>query len=91
LVCELKLKGLSAAVQTPIAVEYKNVIVGKYFADIIVKNKIILELKTSDNLIPEHQYQLINYLKSTECEIGLLLNFGKKPQFMRKIFENYRK
>ncbi|HMI06099.1 MAG TPA: GxxExxY protein [Flavobacterium sp.] len=88
---ELKLKGLSAEIQCPIIVEYKDVIVGNYFADIIVNRKIILELKTCDNLINEHQYQLINYLRSTDCEVGLLLNFGKKPQFMRKVFENYRK
>jgi GxxExxY protein len=88
---ELRSKGLSIEVQKKISVEYKNIIVGNYFADIMIDNKIIVELKACDNLVQEHQFQLINYLKSTDCEVGLLLNFGRKPQFARKVFENYRK
>ena len=91
MIYELRSRGLNATMQKPIAVTYKDVIVGKYYADIIVNDKVILELKPCDCLISEHQFQLINYLKSTTCEVGLLLNFGKKPQFMRKIFENHRK
>jgi GxxExxY protein len=63
--------------QKPIKVYYKDKIVGEYFADIIVEGKVILELKAGEGLIEEHELQLINYLKATEFEIGLLLNFGK--------------
>jgi GxxExxY protein len=55
---------------------------------LIVDNKIILELKAIESLIEEHELQLINYLKATDIEIGLLLNFGKKPEIRRKIFSN---
>jgi len=88
---ELKIMGLSCEKQKPIKVNYHNAIVGEYFADIIVDNQIILELKATENLCPEHELQLINYLKATNKEVGLLLNFGKEPQFKRKIFTNDRK
>jgi GxxExxY protein len=65
--------------------------VGEYFADIIVENRVIIELKAAENLCYEHECQLINYLKATNIEVGLLLNFGKEPQFRRKIFTNDRK
>lgn len=67
---------------------YKNLIVGEYFADLIVEDKVIIELKAADVLLEEHEFQLINYLKVTNIEVGLLLNFGKKPQISRKIFTN---
>ena len=54
----------------------------------IVENKIILELKAAESLAEEHECQLINYLKATDIEVGLLFNFGKKPEFKRKIFTN---
>jgi GxxExxY protein len=85
---ELTEVGLSCEKQKPIEVFYKEVKVGNYFADIIVNNIIIIELKAAEGIVEEHEYQLINYLKSTEIEIGLLLNFGKKPQFKRKIYKN---
>lgn len=62
--------------------------VGVYFADLIVENLVIVELKASESLCEEHEYQLINYLKATEMKVGLLLNFGKKPVFKRKVFSN---
>lgn len=65
--------------------------VGVYYPDIIVDEIIILELKASEYLMEENEFQLINYLKATEIEIGLLLNFGKKPEIKRKIFTNDRK
>ena len=82
---ELTEMGLSCERQKAIKVYYKGKKVGDYYADIIVDNKIILELKTAKNLCEEHEFQLINYLKATDIEIGLLLNFGKEPQFKRKI------
>lgn len=89
---ELKSLGLTCERQKPISVYYKNCTVGEYFADIIVENKVIIELKAAEALIEEHEAQLLNYLKATEIEVGLLFNFGKKPQFKRQIFENeYKK
>ena len=88
---ELNNLGIRAEKQKPIKVNYSGSIVGEYFADIIVEETIILELKAAEFVIEEHELQLINYLKATDKEIGLLLNFGKKPEFKRKIFTNERK
>ena len=85
---ELKKQGFQCHCQQPIKVYYENIQVGDYFADIIVDDCIILELKAMENLCEEHEFQLINYLKATNIEIGLLLNFGKKPECRRKIFSN---
>ena len=63
----------------------------RIFADILVNDSIILELKACAHICHEHELQLINYLKATNIELGLLLNFGEKPQVKRKIFENKRK
>ena len=74
--------------QKPISVFYKEKLVGEYFADLIADSKVIIELKAAESLIEEHELQLINYLKATDIEVGLLLNFGKKPEVRRKIFSN---
>ena len=74
-----------------IKVHYKGLLVGDYFADIIVENSVILELKASEVLVYENELQLLNYLRATDIEVGLLLNFGKKAEFRRKIFTNDRK
>jgi len=74
-----------------IKVFYNGQIIGEYFADLIVNNRVIIELKASETLVKEHELQLINYLKATDIEVGLLFNFGKKPQFKRKLFTNDRK
>ena len=87
---ELKKAGLECKKQQQINVFYKGEKVGLYYADIIVENKIIIELKASQ-LCEEHEFQLLNYLKATEIEIGLLLGFGKVAKFKRKIFTNDRK
>ncbi len=71
-----------------IEVFYKNEVVGIYIPDLIINKSVILELKCVEYLIEAHENQLINYLKATECEVGLVLNFGKDPQFKRKIFTN---
>ena len=83
---ELRKLGLSARRQVPIKVLYEEELVGEYFADLVVEENIILELKAAESLREEHEFQLINYLKATEIEVGLLLNFGKKSQFKRKIY-----
>ena len=73
--------------QVPIEVLFKDKIVGEFRADIIVVEKVIVELKAVSTLLPEHKAQLINYLKATDLEIGLLMNFGDKPEFRRFIFD----
>lgn len=83
---ELKLRGFMVAVQEPIAVWYKGVAVGEYFADLLVNRCVIVELKSGVGLSTAHEAQLINYLKATGMEVGLLLNFGPKPQVKRKVF-----
>ncbi|MFZ7153503.1 MAG: GxxExxY protein [Candidatus Pollutiaquabacter aromativorans] len=77
--------------QVPIDVHFDGHRVGKYFADLLVDRRVIVEIKAVEYLIPEHELQLINYLKATDIEVGLLLNFGPKPQFTRKVFSNSRK
>ena len=88
---ELENLGLFVERQKPISVYYNGIIIGEYFADLIVNGKVIIELKAVECLIKEHELQLINYLKATNIEIGLLLNFGKKPEIKRKIFTNENK
>jgi GxxExxY protein len=85
LMIELKKQGLQAVSQEAIKVYYDNKVVGEYFADIIVNGIIILELKTVEALVEEHFKQLLNYLKATQKELGLLLNFGKKVEFKRVV------
>lgn len=82
---------LNALNQFPIKVLYNNQIIGDYYADILVENCIVVELKAAETLIPEHEQQVINYLKATDLELGLLFNFGKKAEFRRIIFTNDRK
>jgi GxxExxY protein len=65
--------------------------VGDYSADLVVEDVLICELKTSECLSVADENQLINYLKATHIEVGLLLNFGKKPEVKRKIFDNGKK
>jgi GxxExxY protein len=88
---ELKNKGYKVEAQNKIKVYYKGTEVGEYYADLIVENLVILELKAVDYIVKDFENQILNYLRSTDCEVGLLLNFGKKPEFRRKIFENNRK
>ena len=86
--CKFDLKVVK---QQPIKVQYDGQKVGEYFADLIVNDVIIIELKAAEGIIEEHEHQLLNYLKATDKEVGLLLNFGKKPQFKRKVFQNINK
>ena len=88
MIIELKSMRLECENQKKIDVFYRNKNVGDYYADIIVENKVIVELKAAEGIIKEHEAQLLNYLKATNIEVGLLLNFGNKPQFKRMIFEN---
>ncbi len=88
MVLELKFLGLKVEKQKNIKVYYRGEEVGDYFADLIVNDSVIIELKAADSLCEEHEMQLINYLRATNIEIGLLMNFGKKAEFKRKIFTN---
>lgn len=85
---ELEKAGLHVERQKPINVFYENELIGEYFADLLVENNVIIELKAAEGICEEHENQLINYLKATDIEVGLLLNFGKKPEVKRKIFTN---
>ena len=77
--------------QKPIKVYFHNKVVGEYVADMIVNGVVLLELKSVERLVDAHSAQLLNYLKSTEIEVGLLLNFGPQAEFRRKIYDNSRK
>lgn len=88
---ELHKQGLMCIRQQPISVYYEYEKVGLYYADLIVNNCVIIECKAVGGLIPEHEAQLTNYLKATDIEVGLLLNFGREPQQKRKVFSNDRK
>ena len=88
---ELTNNGFNVESQKKIDVYYHGIIVGEYYADLLVNDLVIVELKAAESLCEEHEMQLINYLKATNLEVGLLLNFGKKPEFKRKVFSNDRK
>ena len=85
---ELKEQGLKFSNQFPISVNYNGKQVGEYYADIVVENCVIVELKASESLVPEHEAQLLNYLKATDYEVGLLLNFGTTPQVKRRVYDS---
>ncbi len=85
---ELQANGLFVQQQLPISVFYTGKIAGEYFADLIVENKVIIEIKTASTIDKAHEAQLLNYLKATEIEVGLVLNFGQKPEKVRKVFTN---
>ncbi len=91
LVLELRKSGLQVQEQVPIEVCYEGHPVGEYFADLLVGGSVIVEIKAADVLMQAHENQLVNYLKATRLEVGLVLNFGPEPQFKRKIFTNARK
>jgi len=88
---ELLKEALEIETQYGIEIYYNGCLIGEYFADIVVNNKVIVELKAVEAITKEHEAQLLNYLKATKAEVGLLLNFGKKPAFKRKIFSNENK
>ena len=88
---EFKKTNVSAIAQSPINVVYENNIIGEYYADILLDGKVILEIKASKFLSTDHEAQLLNYLKATDIELGLLLNFGPTPEIKRKIYDNKRK
>ena len=83
--------GLQVQQQRPISVVFHDEVVGEYYADLLVENAVIVELKACPGIIPAHEAQLLNYLRATPYEVGLLLNFGPKPQIFRRAYDNDRK
>lgn len=87
----LRQRGHTASQQAPISVTFEGVVVGEYFADLLVDDCVIVELKAVEQLHPEHYAQLTNYLKATCFEVGLLMNFGPTARYRRVILTNDRK
>jgi GxxExxY protein len=85
---ELRKRQLSVTTEEKIEVYYEGVIVGEYFADVVVERKVVLELKTAEAISEAHVAQLTNYLQATVYEVGLVLNFGPKPTFERRFYSN---
>jgi GxxExxY protein len=88
---EISKSGLHVEQQKNIKVYYDSEQVGDYYADLLVENLVIVELKAAETICDEHETQLLNYLKATDIEVGLLINFGKKAEIKRKIFLNNNK
>lgn len=91
MIIELVSQGLRVETEKPIAVFYQGRVVGTFVADIVVEDRVVVELKANERLIEAHEAQLVNYLRATEIEIGLLFNFGKTAEFKRKVFSNKNK
>jgi GxxExxY protein len=91
LVYELQKLGLDVRPQYPIKVHYNGVVVGDYFADLLIEGLVIVELKVAESIAKAHISQLDNYLRATAVEVGLLLNFGPEPAFKRRILTNNNK
>ena len=88
---ELRTRGLQVEKQKQIKVYYRGNEVGEYYADLVVNDLIILKLKAAECLVKEFESQLINYLRDTNIGVGILLNFGRNPEFIRKVYQNSRK
>ena len=88
---ELKSQGYKVEAQKQIKVYFKKQLVGEYYADLLVEDKVIIELKATELIMNVHVAQIMNYLKATPIEVGLLLNFGGEPEFKRLIYTNDRK
>jgi GxxExxY protein len=91
LVVALEESGLSTAREVPVPVWFHGKKVGQYYADLVVDGIVLIELKAARTLESAHEAQLLHYLRATEIEVGLLLNFGLRPQFRRLLFDNERK
>ena len=88
LVIEIRALGFGVEVEKPMKVYYHGEVVGNYVADIIVEGKVILEIKAVKELSGIHEAQILNYLKATGIEVGLLINFGKSVNIKRRIMDN---
>lgn len=91
LAIELRRAGLAVIQQERIKVYYRGAVVGDYFADMVVNGLILLEIKTAKSILEGHEAQTVNYLRATEYEVGLILNFGPRPRVKRKLLDNNKK
>jgi len=87
----LRESGLDVASQVPVPVHFRGVVIGDFRADLTVNGRVLLELKAVSSIDPAHEGQLLHYLRATDYEVGILLNFGPKPQFKRIVLENRNK
>ena len=90
-ILELAAEAIEVESEKRLIVYYSGKQVGTFEADLVVANKIIIELKAKEALVTAHEAQLVNYLRATDIEVGLLFNFGRKPEFKRKYFSNDNK
>ena len=91
LLIELDKKGISACPQKPIKVYYNSHIVGNFYADLVIDNQLIIELKSIANLSTAHEVQLVNYLNATGIKDGLLINFGPESVEIKRKYRRYKK
>jgi GxxExxY protein len=91
MIIELRKRGLKVTPQIPIQVCYDGQVIGDYYADLLVADLVVIEVKAVEQIVKAHENQLVNYLKAGSLEVGLILNFGPEPQFKRKIFTHTRK
>jgi GxxExxY protein len=87
----LEEKELKVEAEVPVPVFFRGINVGDFRADLVVNRLILLELKTAETIVVAHEAQLLNYLRATTLELGLILNFGPRPQVRRLLFDNARK
>jgi GxxExxY protein len=83
--------GLQSEREVPIKVHFRGAVAGQFYADLVVERSVIVEIKVARTIIPAHEGQLLHYLRATEIEVGLVLNFGPSPQFKRLVYSNERK
>ncbi len=91
LMIELENMGFTVESQRAIDVYYRGKIVGNNFADLVVEDKVILEIKSAESIAESHESQIVNYLKASNIEVGLILNFGKSAILKRKVFSNNKR
>ena len=91
MVMRLEKAGLTVRPQEEIDVYFDDELIGHYVADLVVNDVVLVELKAADKLATEHEAQLLNYLRATDIEVGLLLNFGNEAKVVRRAFDNHRK
>lgn len=91
MILELRALGLTVVSEQPFSVYYRGQVTADFYADLVVNDCVIVELKAAKELLDEHEAQLLNYLRATRYEVGLLLNFGPEPKFLRRAYDNSRK
>ena len=91
MVMALRQSGLSVEQSVHYEVWFRGVAIGTFVADIVVNGQVIIEVKSGSALHPWHEAQLLNYLRVSSLEVGLLMNFGPKPEYRRRVFSNDRK